>query len=379
MPTLRANRAVAATQSISGFLVHIVRGRESRERFTASSSEDSDEDYSEETSSSSSSDTSTSSDTEDELPPSPRAYHTRAMDRNRAPSSRVRTRSGSELSSSNGNFDDSRSERSQSEEVTRDESARTVMGAVDDEVQLIEDDGPFPADRNIRTTPSNSDDELDAVNRPKRRRTGTPASQDDGNPKTSASGGGVASSAMHFTNDDSCTDDGCSICYEDYTSAGEHRLASIKCGHFFGYSCITRGSEVPYQMVIQPVRGGRMFMIPERKEALIIGPANADARAFDYNGDCWAVGVACSQAGNLFCPYGIRMLIINQQEFKLRECYPLHSARSRVVVFSPFESTVLLSGIISLCFSIASSTLEIASFLFIEDGAKADELRLFKR
>uniref|UniRef100_A0A0K0DBG7 RING-type domain-containing protein n=1 Tax=Angiostrongylus cantonensis TaxID=6313 RepID=A0A0K0DBG7_ANGCA len=45
---------------------------------------------------------------------------------------------------------------------------------------------------------------------------------------------------MHSTNDDSFTDDGCSICYEDYTSAGEHRLASIKCGHFFGYSCITR-------------------------------------------------------------------------------------------------------------------------------------------
>ncbi|KAK6048907.1 zinc finger, C3HC4 type [Cooperia oncophora] len=35
-------------------------------------------------------------------------------------------------------------------------------------------------------------------------------------------------------------DDGCTICYEEYTSAGEHRLASVKCGHFFGYSCIAR-------------------------------------------------------------------------------------------------------------------------------------------
>ncbi|CAI4230239.1 unnamed protein product [Auanema sp. JU1783] len=35
-------------------------------------------------------------------------------------------------------------------------------------------------------------------------------------------------------------DDGCSICYEDYQSCGEHRLVSLKCGHFFGKSCIMR-------------------------------------------------------------------------------------------------------------------------------------------
>lgn len=87
-----------------------------------------------------------------------------------------------------------------------------------------------------------------------------------------------------------------------------------------------------------------------------------DARALDFNGEFWAVGVACSQARNIFSPFGIRMLTIvclrflleshvtpeiclqSRQELKLRECYPLHSGRSRVVVFSPFESSLLLSG-----------------------------------
>lgn len=86
-----------------------------------------------------------------------------------------------------------------------------------------------------------------------------------------------------------------------------------------------------------------MFMNPERKEALASGSANADARALDFNGEFWAVGVACSQARNIFSPFGIRMLTISRQELKLRECYPLHSGRSRVVVFSPFESSLLLS------------------------------------
>ncbi|VDL79518.1 unnamed protein product [Nippostrongylus brasiliensis] len=109
-------------------------------------------------------------------------------------------------------------------------------------------------------------------------------------------------------------------------------------------------------LVIQP-RGGRMFLNPDRKELLAPGNANADARALDFNGEYWAVGVACSQARNLFNPFGIRMLTIgllrvltlsvhikNRQEFKLREYYPLHSGRPRAVVFSPYESSLLLSG-----------------------------------
>ncbi|KAF9435361.1 RING finger and WD repeat domain-containing protein 3 [Entomortierella beljakovae] len=32
----------------------------------------------------------------------------------------------------------------------------------------------------------------------------------------------------------------CSICFEPWTNSGNHRLASIKCGHLFGESCILK-------------------------------------------------------------------------------------------------------------------------------------------
>ena len=37
-------------------------------------------------------------------------------------------------------------------------------------------------------------------------------------------------------------DDGdiCNICMEGWTNSGEHRISSLKCGHFFGLSCIDR-------------------------------------------------------------------------------------------------------------------------------------------
>ena len=27
----------------------------------------------------------------------------------------------------------------------------------------------------------------------------------------------------------------CTICFEDWSNSGDHRIASLKCGHFFGY------------------------------------------------------------------------------------------------------------------------------------------------
>lgn len=33
-------------------------------------------------------------------------------------------------------------------------------------------------------------------------------------------------------------DDGCPICFEPWTSAGIHRLCSLRCGHLFGKSCL---------------------------------------------------------------------------------------------------------------------------------------------
>ncbi|XP_070616789.1 E3 ubiquitin-protein ligase RFWD3 [Erythrolamprus reginae] len=34
--------------------------------------------------------------------------------------------------------------------------------------------------------------------------------------------------------------DTCAICFEEWTNAGQHRLAALRCGHLFGYSCIDR-------------------------------------------------------------------------------------------------------------------------------------------
>lgn len=32
----------------------------------------------------------------------------------------------------------------------------------------------------------------------------------------------------------------CSICFEPWTTSGEHRLATLRCGHLFGFTCIDR-------------------------------------------------------------------------------------------------------------------------------------------
>ncbi|KAL3044427.1 hypothetical protein OYC64_012837 [Pagothenia borchgrevinki] len=34
--------------------------------------------------------------------------------------------------------------------------------------------------------------------------------------------------------------DVCSVCFEPWTTAGEHRLSALRCGHLFGFTCITR-------------------------------------------------------------------------------------------------------------------------------------------
>ena len=45
---------------------------------------------------------------------------------------------------------------------------------------------------------------------------------------------------------DSDDDDGltCTICLDQWTSSGEHRLVSLKCGHLFGFACIERWIKV---------------------------------------------------------------------------------------------------------------------------------------
>lgn len=49
----------------------------------------------------------------------------------------------------------------------------------------------------------------------------------------------VISNVLNETTDD---DDGktCPICFAEWTSAGDHRIASLNCGHVFGQSCVLR-------------------------------------------------------------------------------------------------------------------------------------------
>lgn len=49
-------------------------------------------------------------------------------------------------------------------------------------------------------------------------------------------------SDVEDTYDDDDDDDGklCPICYDNWTNVGPHRLCSLKCGHLFGLSCLTR-------------------------------------------------------------------------------------------------------------------------------------------
>ena len=46
----------------------------------------------------------------------------------------------------------------------------------------------------------------------------------------------------NLNQDEDDDDDGafCPICFEPWTNSGEHRIASLKCGHFFGQSCIEK-------------------------------------------------------------------------------------------------------------------------------------------
>ncbi|XP_007244317.2 E3 ubiquitin-protein ligase RFWD3 isoform X2 [Astyanax mexicanus] len=62
-------------------------------------------------------------------------------------------------------------------------------------------------------------------------------------PKTdSAPAAAAATTASSTAVDESEEGEGetCSICFEPWTTAGEHRLATLRCGHLFGFTCIDR-------------------------------------------------------------------------------------------------------------------------------------------
>ncbi|XP_016116340.1 E3 ubiquitin-protein ligase RFWD3-like [Sinocyclocheilus grahami] len=50
----------------------------------------------------------------------------------------------------------------------------------------------------------------------------------------------AAASPAGKTKADDAEGETCSICFEPWTTAGDHRLAALLCGHLFGYVCISR-------------------------------------------------------------------------------------------------------------------------------------------
>ncbi|XP_058065696.1 E3 ubiquitin-protein ligase RFWD3 [Anopheles bellator] len=77
------------------------------------------------------------------------------------------------------------------------------------------------------SSPSNRTSPLTTPRRKKRKRTVTPKQTE---PSAAAKG----------MSDDEDNGLQCSICLDEWTTSGEHRVVSLRCGHLFGQSCITR-------------------------------------------------------------------------------------------------------------------------------------------
>ncbi|XP_073329027.1 E3 ubiquitin-protein ligase rfwd3.S [Pagrus major] len=50
----------------------------------------------------------------------------------------------------------------------------------------------------------------------------------------------VASASVQLSTSEEGEGDNCTICFEAWTTAGEHRLSALRCGHLFGFMCIQR-------------------------------------------------------------------------------------------------------------------------------------------
>ncbi|XP_070764038.1 E3 ubiquitin-protein ligase rfwd3.S isoform X2 [Enoplosus armatus] len=50
----------------------------------------------------------------------------------------------------------------------------------------------------------------------------------------------VASASVQSSHGEEGEGDNCTICFEAWTTAGEHRLSALRCGHLFGFTCIQR-------------------------------------------------------------------------------------------------------------------------------------------
>ncbi|XP_016328354.1 E3 ubiquitin-protein ligase RFWD3-like isoform X3 [Sinocyclocheilus anshuiensis] len=78
----------------------------------------------------------------------------------------------------------------------------------------------------------------------------------------------AAASPAGKTEADDAEGETCSICFEPWTTAGDHRLAALRCGHLFGYICISRwltsgGNKCP--QCNKPAKRGHIIFLYARK------------------------------------------------------------------------------------------------------------------
>ncbi|KAK6309189.1 hypothetical protein J4Q44_G00206520 [Coregonus suidteri] len=60
------------------------------------------------------------------------------------------------------------------------------------------------------------------------------------NPESVTAPVATSGAALRSSQGDEGDGETCSICFEPWTTSGEHRLATLRCGHLFGYTCIDR-------------------------------------------------------------------------------------------------------------------------------------------
>ncbi|XP_026059131.1 E3 ubiquitin-protein ligase RFWD3-like [Carassius auratus] len=78
----------------------------------------------------------------------------------------------------------------------------------------------------------------------------------------------AAASPAGKTEADDADGETCSICFEPWTTAGDHRLAALRCGHLFGFICISRwlmsgGNKCP--QCNKPAKRGHIIFLYARK------------------------------------------------------------------------------------------------------------------
>jgi len=59
-------------------------------------------------------------------------------------------------------------------------------------------------------------------------------------PKKEKKGKGKKRKAIESVEEDNDEGSCCTICFEPWSNSGEHRVSSLRCGHFFGYGCIEK-------------------------------------------------------------------------------------------------------------------------------------------